>query len=892
MADPSALLKPKRISLLVGQPSPRPRHSDDILTNLGPSTAVDALTSPTGALRVCLDGATTSDNEFAMEAALASKKIWEWVSELSQWPWPTEPGSAGFETPEQGSNECDSAAHGHLGRLSAHEVEEYQNRINQIDMDLDKLHIEDLKSHVMSNHIMPLSRPTTPVTDCSSSSSYTKMEDLTAVVTAIVVQLLPNLAKLSRLLRIWSIRLTVLRRIPAFLYAIQDAEVGLKSGWTAISQPHTREAQCNGQAQAAATLPTLDKKDFDVMSSVLVTKVSEPGRILDYMLDYLEGTQDTLPDAWLQRMEDVERDYGAWVAACERKMQEVHMPTYSPTLGGAEEEAGTNNGSRHFLQEESGRGHQGATLHAAESPLNEMNSSMAVDRRGSESDLEKEELASLAPSLSTKDKEASPPSPELTPSASQNQLVDSPIFTNCMSPVEEEDEMELPPLRPSASRTSLTSQTSTLLHGESSQFDALSSDPPEMSGSPRVRDDQIQEPRYITGSQPSSPMLACNVGSKERPVGLLDSPMMTTSLEEGRDTVYKTPADQSFVDEFDEPQSASEMPRPMPRRESSGDRHLRQQISDIIESIPAKIQLATEATTPPVNLNPPDFQMPRLIKKQSKERVKRSVSSMSAVSSRTTTPSFTLSPAKNPRPRHQRSHQEIKVYHLSRSTGEPPIKLFIRCVGERGERVMVRVGGGWADLSEYLKEYASHHGRRSAGKNKAKVEVRDVPRGAGGVDPGLGSSPPRPVSRAAVQAENSPTASPLAVAKARRSAGAAGSEVPRLLRPKTPAGAGMSINSNNPPSSGESTRSRSSSRLSWVDEEGSFLGLAGPTGKKIEMSEENRAWVESVKEKVRLASGERRVSGAASDERGRFGELGTVGSTKRLFPRADDKTWR
>jgi hypothetical protein len=70
------------------------------------------------------------------------------------------------------------------------------------------------------------------------------------------------------------------------------------------------------------------------------------------------------------------------------------------------------------------------------------------------------------------------------------------------------------------------------------------------------------------------------------------------------------------------------------------------------------------------------------------------------------------------------------------------------------------------------------------------------------------------------------------------------------------------------------------------------------------MSEENKAWVESVKEKVRLASGERKVSGSQPhhqvlhhqpppqpqqplqpDEynRGKFGELGKVGGTKRLF---------
>jgi len=95
-----------------------------------------------------------------------------------------------------------------------------------------------------------------------------------------------------------------------------------------------------------------------------------------------------------------------------------------------------------------------------------------------------------------------------------------------------------------------------------------------------------------------------------------------------------------------------------------------------------------------------------------------------------------------------------------------------------------------------------------------------------------------------------------------------------------------------PSSEERTTRSRSSSRLSWKEEDSSFLGLAGPLGKKAELSDEGKAWVESVKEKVRMASGERKISNPPPpppDEynRNKFGELGRVGGTKRLFRRAD-----
>ena len=55
---------------------------------------------------------------------------------------------------------------------------------------------------------------------------------------------------------------------------------------------------------------------------------------------------------------------------------------------------------------------------------------------------------------------------------------------------------------------------------------------------------------------------------------------------------------------------------------------------------------------------------------------------------------------------------DIMLYHLHRTDGKAPIKLYIRLAGKNGERAMVRVGGGWADLGEYLKEYVAHHGSK------------------------------------------------------------------------------------------------------------------------------------------------------------------------------------
>ncbi|KAJ6438550.1 GAS2 domain-containing protein [Purpureocillium lavendulum] len=879
MAEPPALLRPgKRHSAIFNHSPTRHRAADDILAHIAPSNAVDALASPLGALKDCLDAASAAERDFAMRTAIASQRIWEWVDELSEWDWPTDGGSAGFEEanrrqgqlPISSTTSVEPARDGFLGSLSAADVAAYEQRIEGIHVAMEDLELEDIKSHVLNNHIMPLSRPNSPMKEAarqSIMSTYNKMEDMTAVITAIVVQTLPNLAKLSRLLQTWTVRLRVLRRVPSLALAIDDAEVALRSGWAAITQATKRLSQVTGSEETLVS-PTLKRQDFEVMNKVLTEKVTKPGQMLDYMLDCLEGTQDTLPDLWLDRMESVELRYSEWVAACERKIREADWNEIASARGHAATQLpppGTT----------SSRDSDAVSLTA--------DSSTAFDEATDDQSTNDNATSSRQPG---------PPSVVVQDEAGTTSNMDRDFvpaddtdqtlgLDRSMLPVEEEDELELPPLRSKPSDASLISQTSMTMHGVSSQFDVLSSDPPEVGGSPVVPRTRIREATYPDDSPPSSPPLPRDDTTDDRPEAsttLLDSPFIAPI--DGESIFLKGPADESFVDDFDDTLSMSELTSSMLRRESTGDQQLRQQISEIIESIPAKIRLSAEP--PAINLNPPDLQLPRLRKRPSKEPFRRSPSAMSVLSSRAATPSFTLSPAKNSRPRH-RGQQEIKVYHLSRSTGEPPIKLFIRCVGEHGERVMVRVGGGWADLSEYLKAYATHHGRRSAGLEKAKIEVRDVPRTSSGLVSSLGSSPPRPRSTAP---DSSPV-TPLTMHKTRRPAGSTNNEAQRL-RPKTPADASRSVD--NAPSSEESVRSRTSSRFSWADDDSSFLGLAGPTGKKVEMSDESRAWVESIKEKVRLASGEIRAS--AADDKNRFGELGKVGGTKRLFRKTDERNWR
>jgi hypothetical protein len=960
-----------------------------------------------------------------MRAAVASKNIQDWLDELSGWDWPSESSSAGFESPQAKRRKLSDAQHNAaetrsqgngdelwMGSIRATEVALYDQRVDAIQRELEELDVEEIKNHVLHHHIFPLSRPGTPISDTNSvgtsSIGFNRMDDLTAVITAVVIQALPNLSRLMRLVNTWSVRLLVLKRVPTLLACLGDAEVAIQAGWDAMDVSKASNADTVNQDERDTTLT---RADFQVMKAIVEKKIGRAGQIMDYMLDSLDGKDDTIPDDWIDRMDRAEQGYSEWVATCERKIREAEwrkliqakpillppaaaqappgvrpkahnledceVPTHlrdqsePPEIQeGADvvhsERDDHTVGSWDLLEDED------AAVSARNGPSEATDEGEPAEETDQASDTHKDNLytsagegkdqmgsldteaqalkdatsVSILNSIEVDDgtSEFMPSSPPTLPFADEvddNRVLPAynhgevshpgPTVVGAQEGMEEgdttirvrglasqldDDDFEPPrPLTARRSVTSLRSQPSlpSLLgkgddfkeepdtpvarEKQVSDFDVASDIPllmetPEL---PRMRnlDSEADQGEGDNASPPSSPPNPHRYSIRS----LSSLNEMPTVAEDPDDDAPapKTPRETAFLEE---PEIPRDVASPSRMSVSSEDDQLQQQISEILESIPAKIRLSNQ---PALNhLNPPEFQLPMRAKSKTPDPGR----SHSAMSSRAGTPSFLLAPAysRNPRPRQPRSsgNSDIKLYHLSRSTGEAPIKLFIRLVGENGERVMVRVGGGWADLGEYLKEYASHHGRRSKTGADAKIEVRDLPpllpgMAAGGAKASLmGSSPPsRPAS-----ALDSPM-SPLVVRKTRKLAESGNSSenagpgpaakagtVPGGL-PKTPM-LSKTTSDGTTPSSGASTRSRSSSRLSWTEEDSS-LGMSGPRTKNIEMSEESRAWVESVKEKVRLASGERRVSDASAAgnkkglEGGKFGEIGKVGATKRLF---------
>ena len=305
---------------------------------------------------------------------------------------------------------------------------------------------------------------------------------------------------------------------------------------------------------------------------------------------------------------------------------------------------------------------------------------------------------------------------------------------------------------------------------------------------------------------------------------------------------------------------------------------LEQRINSILTTIPAHIRLTSE----------PD---PEPAKKPT--RNSNEFSTPAPRPSRASTPSFTLAPAhgKSPRPSRQRvsNGPEVRLYHLRRTTGsEAPIKLFVRQVGENGERVMVRVGGGWADLGEYLREYAAHHGHRSVSDGRG-VEFRDLPTPTSTGYPSIvrSSNKTTPLSSRPGSAQSVRPGSGLSVRKMRAPSTSTPTSFSSPITPFQSSAGGADVT----PASNASS-ARSSSRMSTAGNDdgepgssGTGVGLAGlrKVRRGDNLSAEKQAWVEGLMGQVRSVSGG--ITRDRSESDVAFGDLGRVGGTKRVFRR-------
>ena len=184
-------------------------------------------------------------------------------------------------------------------------------------------------------------------------------------------------------------------------------------------------------------------------------------------------------------------------------------------------------------------------------------------------------------------------------------------------------------------------------------------------------------------------------------------------------------------------QAQGEPAVPPPR---SLDEELDQRINELLLSLPHKVRLTAS------NLHKLNEQSkkarplkPWTMSQSSNIPAPKSVASERSAGT-TSTPGPGPGHVRTASRRHQSIQGDIKCYHLHRADEDedendqqpqqqqqqqPPMKLYVRLVGD--SRLVCRVGGGWSDLEEYLKEWATHHGSKMRAVSDSRLQIQDLP---------------------------------------------------------------------------------------------------------------------------------------------------------------------
>lgn len=337
--NPPRLPSPTKRAFHSRSPSQSPNRSpvrhhardfDPLLRDLSPTTTLRAFSarSPDAEpdfLSRSLETASNSERSLGAKAAQACADLRSWARELEQWQWP-----GTFDVPEPlrkkqrmsgasllsmrlMSPEDETQDEEYWGSLPAQMVEAYETRVDEINEDLEGIDVEEMKQFVLAAHNQAGIGEASiddSIGTIGAATDLGRLDDFTALITATILQALPYLSRLARLLHTWTIRISILRAASEYLRDLKQARMDLDHGWAALAvSPNPANA-------------TFGRDTMDEMKGVISTQVQSLGRRLDTFLDELEGGEETVPDSWIDDFETLEGNYGEWVVRAERKVHE------------------------------------------------------------------------------------------------------------------------------------------------------------------------------------------------------------------------------------------------------------------------------------------------------------------------------------------------------------------------------------------------------------------------------------------------------------------------------------------------------------------------------------------------------------------------------------------
>ncbi|KAL8870542.1 MAG: hypothetical protein Q9174_003443, partial [Haloplaca sp. 1 TL-2023] len=305
---------------------------DPLLSQLSPSSTLQALQASNSlnqsnqyAAYESIAAASTSERALVVRAATAGKQLKEWHREIEQWSWPTLHNA--FETPDhhevskqaqydnltlQEREDPNGSGQRYWGSLPARRVIDYESRIEEIRDAMLALELDELKMHIRDAHCSSAGSRASSITSSDYSeatmASYRQLDDFTAILTTTVMQALPVVFRLEALLSTWQARLATLRAVPGFTNALDRTQQEMAAACKLTN--HSEEAGSED----------LSRPLILGLKARLESQIRDLGQRLDYMLDLLEGRQDSLPEVWIDDLERLEAAFCDWAVEAERTM--------------------------------------------------------------------------------------------------------------------------------------------------------------------------------------------------------------------------------------------------------------------------------------------------------------------------------------------------------------------------------------------------------------------------------------------------------------------------------------------------------------------------------------------------------------------------------------------
>ena len=282
-----------------------------------------------------IEAASTTEKSFAKKVAETSRLLRLWCDELDSWQW-----DGDFEVPQSeqedgqvrdgdgehseqidGVIEAQSIANGgYWGALPIDKVLKYETRLESIRDDLDELDVEGQKNHLLESHSRDRSSFSSGSKRDALSPAYAHLDDLTALVTSTIMQVLPYYSDLASLMNSWSARIAVLRQVPSFLAELEEAQNALDAAWLSIGVRQDRFSGLRRARTVKVGGRGMFRESFDKIRNSLEDKVAKLGQRIDAMLDMVEGQEETLPDKWIDTVEGFEIDYSSWTVEAQKKV--------------------------------------------------------------------------------------------------------------------------------------------------------------------------------------------------------------------------------------------------------------------------------------------------------------------------------------------------------------------------------------------------------------------------------------------------------------------------------------------------------------------------------------------------------------------------------------------